>query len=222
MQLFVFFLFVCIYGKRVIIPINRHLLDKPKSYDISNTFLLESGLSIDVKLTNLLDRIYTGMISIGEPYGKQNFSVVFDTGSADVWVLSRYHECTFINECTQEKWDYNNCDNVCCYFDDRMTSYDHHLSNTYSYYSHDIWDIKYGKGSAEGYLSKDNILVGDGLIAKGQIFAEATKWSMELISCSEPINGILGFAMKSASEDGGNTFIETLYNNGNNNNNPFN
>ena len=44
------------------------------------------------------------------------------------------------------------------------------------------------------------------------MFAEATHWSDLLISCDESMSGILGFAMKAASETKSNTLIEELYN----------
>ena len=90
-----------------------------------------------------------------------------------------------------------------------MTAYDHSSSSTYAQ-SETQWSITYGKGSASGHLSKDSVTIG-GLTAENQIFAEATDWSDLLISCAEPMNGILGFAMKAASEDNTNTLIESLY-----------
>ena len=96
-----------------------------------------------------------------------------------------------------------------------MDDYDWSMSSSYSSYttssgSSSVWSIVYGKGSASGQLSRDSVHIG-GLTAKHQVFAEATDWSDLLISCSEPMSGILGFAMKAAAEDETNTLIESLY-----------
>eukprot|EP00486_Rosalina_sp_Unknown_P002466 CAMPEP_0201566302 /NCGR_PEP_ID=MMETSP0190_2-20130828/6004_1 /ASSEMBLY_ACC=CAM_ASM_000263 /TAXON_ID=37353 /ORGANISM="Rosalina sp." /LENGTH=166 /DNA_ID=CAMNT_0047984843 /DNA_START=177 /DNA_END=674 /DNA_ORIENTATION=+ len=92
-----------------------------------------------------------------------------------------------------------------------MNDYDHSISTTYTKIEPTkSWSITYGKGSAAGYLSKDSVTIG-GLTAQNQIFAEATSWSDLLISCYEPMSGILGFAMKAASEDGSSTLIESLH-----------
>ena len=182
-------------------------------YRVSNTFMLAStGETYSVDLTNRLDRIYTGEIQVGDP--GQTFDVVFDTGSADLWVFSSYHSCTTCTECNSGKSCCScssSSSSCCCYFDDIMNSFDSNLSSTYKRFSpKESWSITYGKGGASGYLSKDQVTIG-GLSASDQIFAEATYWENDLISCSEPMSGILGFAMKAASEDGSNTVIETLY-----------
>ena len=207
---------------RVTIELTPHKLDDSVEYTVSNTFTLAStGSSYPVELTNSLDRIYTGEIIIGTPKTSlykdnetldQIFNVVFDTGSADLWIFSSYHTCTTADSCVDD-WNTNKCgnDDICCFFNDIMNDYDHTLSTTYKSFSKEQeWSITYGKGSASGYLSQDSVTIG-GLTATDQIFAEATEWSDLLISCVEPMSGILGFAMKAASEDGSNTLIESLH-----------
>lgn len=203
---------LCVNG-RVTIDLTAHDLESPIQYTVANTFnLAKTGTLHSIDLTNSLDRIYTGSISIGTP-ATQSFNVVFDTGSADLWIFSAYHTCETASSCSDD-WNQFECgsDDVCCFFNDIMNDYDHDLSSTYSRFTPTKeWSITYGKGSASGYLSQDSVTIG-GLVAETQVFAEATSWSDLLISCYEPMSGILGFAMKAASEDGSNTVIENLYN----------
>ena len=221
-------LLFAIANGRITIELTQYKLSTPIEYEISNTFILAKSSSsispssylssnddtnvISINLTNSLDRIYTGKIEIGTP-STQSFNVVFDTGSADLWIFSAQHSCNIAQYCYDKIWSLNGCssDDVCCFFEDIMNAYNHNSSSTYSKYSDDgDWSITYGKGSASGHLSKDSVTIG-GLTAKNQIFAEATDWSDELISCAEPMSGILGFAMKAASEDNTDTLIESLY-----------
>eukprot|EP01083_Nonionella_stella_P219198 785434_1 len=197
---------------RITVDLTPHTLDSPISYSVRNTFTLaRTGTSHSIDLSNSLNRIYTGTIAIGTP-ATQLFNVVFDTGSADLWIFSSYHTCITADSCALD-WNQHNCNSadVCCFFNDIMNDYDHSLSSTYSRFTPTKqWSITYGKGSAQGYLSLDSVTIG-GLTANNQIFAEATSWSDLLISCYEPMSGILGFAMKAASEDNTNTLIESLF-----------
>ena len=218
-------------SSRVTINLTPHRLSNPTTYTIRNTLSRDSSsstipsylsyleprmsTSVSVDLTNSLDRIYTGSIGIGTP--SQTFNVVFDTGSADLWVFSARHSCSISEVCSDSTWAFQDCSSssICCFFSDIMNDYDSTSSSSYSPYtsstaSSSTWSITYGKGSASGQLSRDSVHIG-GLTANHQVFAEATDWSDLLISCSEPMSGILGFAMKAAAEDETNTLIESLY-----------
>uniref|UniRef100_A0A8C2TFW3 renin n=1 Tax=Coturnix japonica TaxID=93934 RepID=A0A8C2TFW3_COTJA len=80
-------------------------------------------------LTNYLDTQYYGEISIGTP--PQTFKVVFDTGSANLWVPS----CKWIR-------------------------YDSSKSRTYIA-NGTGFAIRYGTGSVKGFLSQDVVMVSD-------------------------------------------------------------
>ncbi|XP_062143912.1 aspartic proteinase-like isoform X2 [Alnus glutinosa] len=82
-----------------------------------------------VPLKNYLDAQYFGEIGIGTP--PQTFTVIFDTGSSNLWVPSS--KCYF---------------SIACYFHIR-------------YKSRTSCEINYGSGSISGFFSEDNVEVGD-------------------------------------------------------------
>uniref|UniRef100_A0A8C3YVR3 Peptidase A1 domain-containing protein n=1 Tax=Catagonus wagneri TaxID=51154 RepID=A0A8C3YVR3_9CETA len=79
--------------------------------------------------------VYVGNITIGTP--PQHFSVVFDTGSADLWVPSIY------------------CHSMACV---THNIFDPFQSNTFQYAAVPI-QLEYGSGKVSGYLSYDTVRV---------------------------------------------------------------
>ena len=148
-------------------------------------------------MTNFFNKMYTGPISIGSP-PQQFQNVVFDTGSADLWVLSSESN---INE-------------------DYLSYYTADASSTYSSSDESEWHIAYGTGSAQGIAGRDNVLIAD-LIASSQIFAQATSVEDIAISEYEPQDGICGFARQEATTLDGPTIMQTLIDDGQNNNGLF-
>ncbi|XP_077151164.1 renin [Ranitomeya variabilis] len=102
-------------------------------------------------LTNYLDTQYFGEISIGYP--PQAFKVVFDTGSANLWVPSS--QCSPL---------YSACAS--------HSRYDSSKSQTYTK-NGTGFSILYESGGVRGFLSKDLVTVAD--IPVFQVFAEATE-----------------------------------------------
>lgn len=133
--------------------------------------------TVPTPLTNYLDTQYFGEISIGSP--AQLFNVVFDTGSANLWVPS--HSCSpFSTACfTHNRYD---------------------ASKSWTYVENGTgFSIQYASGNIRGFLSEDVVVVGG--IPVVQVFAEATSLSaMPFIFAK--FDGVLGMGYPNSAIDG--------------------
>ncbi|TMX00300.1 hypothetical protein EJD97_001054 [Solanum chilense] len=104
-----------------------------------------------VYIKNYRDVQYFAEIGIGSP--PQHFTVVFDTGSSNLWVPSS--KCFF---------------SIACYL---RSTYKSRLSNTYTKNGNSC-KIPFGTGSVHGFFSQDDTKIGNAVI-KQQVFTEVTK-----------------------------------------------
>jgi len=133
---------------------------------------------------------YYGEITIGTP--GQKFNVIFDTGSADLWVAS------------------SKCDSSC---GRTHAKYDSSKSKTYVA-NGTIFDIEYGSGPVSGFDSNDRIGFG-GLVVTDQVFAEVTDASgLGTAYKLGKFDGILGMAFSTISVNKNPTVFEAAYNQG--------
>ncbi|XP_057962427.1 aspartic proteinase-like [Malania oleifera] len=127
-----------------------------------------------VALKNYMDAQYFGEISIGTP--PQKFTVIFDTGSSNLWVPSS--KCYF---------------SIACFFHSKYKS---SQSTTYRKDGRSA-SIHYGTGAISGFFSRDSVKVGD-VFVKNQEFIEATREPSVTFLVAK-FDGILGLGFQEIS-----------------------
>ncbi|KAK1687202.1 hypothetical protein QYE76_048050 [Lolium multiflorum] len=127
-----------------------------------------------VILKNYQNAQYYGEVGIGMP--PQNFTVIFDTGSSNLWVPSS--ECYSSTSCHLHK------------------SYTASRSSTYTKKGKRV-SIHYKTGAIAGYISQDNVQVG-GLVVKKQDFIEAS-FEPSITFMLGKFDGIVGLGFKEMS-----------------------
>ncbi|KAM9429594.1 renin-like [Salvelinus alpinus] len=128
-------------------------------------------------LTNYLDAQYYGEISIGSP--AQMFNVVFDTGSANLWVPS-YNCSPLYTACfTHNRYDASKSRT--------------HIENGTGF------SIQYASGNVRGFLSEDVVVVGG--IPVVQVFAEVTALPAIPFIFAK-FDGVLGMGYPNVAIDG--------------------
>uniref|UniRef100_A0A8B9Y429 Peptidase A1 domain-containing protein n=1 Tax=Bos mutus grunniens TaxID=30521 RepID=A0A8B9Y429_BOSMU len=117
---------------------------KEHAYRLSQISFRGSNLTIH-PLRNIRDFFYVGNITIGTP--PQEFQVIFDTGSSELWVPSIF------------------CNSSTCSKHDRFR----HLESSTFRLSRRTFSITYGSGRIEALVVHDTVRIGD-LVSTDQQF----------------------------------------------------
>ncbi|XP_004610120.2 cathepsin E [Sorex araneus] len=150
---------------------------KAQSLDmIQYTESCTADRSASEPLINYLDMEYFGTISIGSP--PQNFTVIFDTGSSNLWVTSVY------------------CTSPAC---KSHTQFMPSQSDTYNAVGSHFY-IQYGTGSLSGIIGADHVTV-EGLTVVSQQFGESVTEPGNTFANAE-FDGILGLGYPSLAVGG--------------------
>ncbi|CAE7256873.1 CTSD, partial [Symbiodinium necroappetens] len=146
----------------------------------------KSPFPVEIDIKNEDDVIYFGVVGLGTPI--QAFRVVFDTGSANLWVPS--------SECI-------NCDTTKLH-----RKFDGPRSSTYEH-SNYIVKLTYGTGSCKGYLARDRLYLGNVTVEQVP-FVEAVQVSSPFPNSD--FDGIFGLALSGlASPSGVQSPLESLF-----------
>nr|XP_051689019.1 pepsin F isoform X2 [Oryctolagus cuniculus] len=168
---------------------NDILLDYLEKHPYRPTYKLLSGQQDpDVSfepLRNYLDLAYIGIISIGTP--PQEFKVVLDTGSADLWVPSIY------------------CSSPAC---GKHNTFNPLLSSTFLVSGRPI-NIVYGSGRMSGFLAYDTVQIA-GLVDVAQAFGLSLQEPGKFMEYAV-FDGILGLSYPSLSFEGITPVFDNLW-----------
>lgn len=151
---------------------------------------LDTEFPADVVLKDFQNAQFYGPITIGG----QDFNVIFDTGSSNLWVPAK--SCGLTN----------------CWLHPR---YDSAKSATYKPDGRQ-YKVVYGSGPVEGTFSKDTVNFG-GIDVVDQPFAEVTKLSFGPLNvgfAAAKFDGLLGLGFKSISQYGIPTPFEAMIDQG--------
>ncbi|XP_067247264.1 nothepsin [Chanodichthys erythropterus] len=145
---------------------------------------LSTGGKATERLYNFMDAQFFGQISLGKP--EQNFTVVFDTGSSDLWVPSSY------------------CVSQACAMHHKFKAFE---SSTYT---HDgrVFGIHYGSGHLLGVMAREELKVGS-VRVQNQVFGEAV-YEPGFSFVLAQFDGVLGLGFPQLAEEQGSPVFDSM------------
>ncbi|CAI5777393.1 Embryonic pepsinogen [Podarcis lilfordi] len=197
-MLLLLLLFVCFFCTRISLERRKSLRKILREENLLEDFLLKNrygfycqylpftknGQVSKEPLLDFLDLEYYGTIYIGTP--PQKFSVVFDTGSSDLWVPSV------------------KCSSEACL---KHRRFDSSKSSTFRR-TGKHFHIEYGTGSMKGILVFDTVKVSSLSISHQGFGLSTTEPGKAFVNT--PFDGILGLAYPSLSEEKATPFFDSL------------
>ncbi|KAM4796922.1 gastricsin-like [Rhinophrynus dorsalis] len=135
-------------------------------------------------LSNYMDMSYYGEISIGTP--PQNFLVLFDTGSSNLWVASTY------------------CQSQAC---TNHPLFNPSQSSTYTS-NQQQFSLQYGTGSLTGILGYDTVTIQNVAITQQEFGLSVTEPGTNFVYAQ--FDGILGLAYPSIAVEGATTVMQGM------------
>jgi len=181
--------FVCVAFAQIRIPLTKlekTANDIARERGLPTTPLTVMSTPHSVVIDDFENAQYYGTIAVGTP--PQNFRVVFDTGSSNLWVPSA--------KCTQLPCDLH-------------PKYQSSKSSTYQP-NGTSFNIEYGSGPVSGFLSIDTVTVADLSVTK-QTFAEITDVTgLGFAFAIGHFDGIMGMAFQTISVDNITTVWENM------------
>eukprot|EP00939_MAST-03C_sp_MAST-3C-sp1_P002843 g2843.t1 len=144
----------------------------------ANAHLLAASNQGPIPLKNVQDSEYFGPLSIGTP--AQTFTVIFDTGSSNLWVPSK--------SCDASK--YPSCANHDLYDSSKSATFDKNGQT---------FQVAYGSGTCAGFLSEDTVQLG-GFSAEHLTFGEITDQPGDIWKIAE-FDGICGMGLPGIAVD---------------------
>ncbi|NP_001079037.1 pepsinogen 4, group I (pepsinogen A) L homeolog precursor [Xenopus laevis] len=161
---------------------------KKNPYNPASKYFPTLAQSSAETLQNYMDIEYYGTISIGTP--PQEFTVIFDTGSANLWVPSVY------------------CSSQACSNHNRFNP---QQSSTFQATNTPV-SIQYGTGSMSGFLGYDTLQVGNIQISN-QMFGLSESEPGSFLYYS-PFDGILGLAFPSIASSQATPVFDNMWSQG--------
>eukprot|EP00434_Breviolum_minutum_P033894 symbB.v1.2.029987.t1/scaffold3334.1/size71796/9 len=155
----------------------QHVHDRFMNRHLGRKLMKQRNCVDTLTLENEDDVVFYGVIALGRP--AQQFRVIFDTGSANLWVPSE--ECI-------------NCDSMKLH-----NKFDGPSSSSYEHSRYGV-ELAYASGSCKGFLARDRLSFGNVTVEKVP-FVEVFQVSSPFPSSD--FDGVFGLAFNGLSQPAG-------------------